>query len=248
MPVITVRVTPEQSSWIESQARGYVKKADVVRGLIDQAISSDPCPFTPVPPPATLSGKGGRGEGAYSPLTNNPLGSEQPLVLLETAIRNPLHPLTEKTTCGIKGVQGEKDQSAPDTHNATNPTAAKPPSPAFERFNPTPQDVPEHLSEAAESLLDFWEQKSGRATHRAWVSLLTNCDKILRDKRGSMDILRAELDSATQGGFRGLNYERWLAYGVKTDSGTFQGRRGAFEEDLSNHPAYKPFDAPWLHE
>jgi len=251
MPVITVRVTPEQSSWIESQTRGYVKKADVVRGLIDRAISSQPYPFTPVAPSASIVGKGGRGVRVYSPLTNNPQGLEQPLEPLETAFRTPLYPLPEGKDSGVKGVQGEKghhpSQNA-SRDDATNPDPIKPPRATLERHHVTASDVPDHLSAVTAELLGFWEQKSGRVTKRAWDSLLSEAAKILRDSRGGLDILRDELSMATQAGYRGLNHSRWLAYGLRKGTGASPGRRAAFEEDLSNHPAYKPFDAPWLHE
>ena len=92
---------------------------------------------------------------------------------------------------------------------------AKPSSPenTLKAFSATVEDVPSNLREAADELLDFWANKSGKVTERAWTLLLGQAEKIRADHNGGMKVLKEELQRAAGYGQQGLDYSRWLAYG-----------------------------------
>jgi hypothetical protein len=92
---------------------------------------------------------------------------------------------------------------------------AKPSSPenTLKAFSATVEDVPSNLREAADELLDFWANKSGKVTERAWTLLLGQAEKIRADYNGGMKVLKEELQRAAGYGQQGLDYSRWLAYG-----------------------------------
>jgi len=70
------------------------------------------------------------------------------------------------------------------------------------------------LLPAKEELFEFWSAKGGMITLRAWKGLLRECEKIRADAAGGMAVLKEEITKAAERGQQGIEYSRWMAFGV----------------------------------
>ena len=98
--------------------------------------------------------------------------------------------------------------------------------------------IPDDLSPVSAELLDFWENKGGMTTKRAWDGLLRECRKIIQDKNGSINVIRDELNNAATRGQAGIEYSRWLAYSAKP-----KAKPQWQQEPEMKHPAHRDFTA-----
>lgn len=80
-------------------------------------------------------------------------------------------------------------------------------------FKPSPTDVPPELQAVASELLDFWTEKRGARTSRAWAGLLTELVKIAQDMHGGTETVRTQLNAAVQAGWQSVTYANWQRYG-----------------------------------
>jgi hypothetical protein len=96
----------------------------------------------------------------------------------------------------------------------TKPTALRTRTrkPRTTAFNPTADDIPADLLPVQHDLLDFWAEKRGARSQRAWDGLCAELQKIHRDPNGGADTLRAQLNAAIQAGWQSVTYANWQRY------------------------------------
>jgi hypothetical protein len=113
----------------------------------------------------------------------------------QEVVRTPLPPQTE---------------AAPQ---AATPTKRQPSAKARQQaFTPTADDIPADLLPVQHDLLDFWAEKRGARSQRAWNGLCAELQKIHRDPNGGADTLRAQLNAAIQAGWQSVTYANWQRY------------------------------------
>jgi hypothetical protein len=81
------------------------------------------------------------------------------------------------------------------------------------RFSPSEADIPATLLPVAHDLLDFWAGKAGAKTSQAWKLLLTELTKIQQDVAGGIEVVRTQLQAATQSGWKSVTHANWHRYG-----------------------------------
>jgi hypothetical protein len=79
-------------------------------------------------------------------------------------------------------------------------------------FKPTATDVPLELQPVATELLDFWAEKRGARTTRAWSGLLSELTRIAQDMHGGVEVVRTQLNAAVQSGWQSVTYANWQRY------------------------------------
>jgi hypothetical protein len=79
-------------------------------------------------------------------------------------------------------------------------------------FKPTAADVPPELQPVAVELLDFWAEKRGARTTRAWSGLLSELTRIAQDMHGGVETVRTQLNAAVQSGWQSVTYANWQRY------------------------------------
>lgn len=98
---------------------------------------------------------------------------------------------------------------------AATPTKRQPSAKARQQsFNPSPDDIPADLLPVQHDLLDFWAEKRGARSQRAWNGLCAELQKIHRDPNGGTDTLRAQLNAAIQAGWQSVTFTNWQRYGA----------------------------------
>jgi hypothetical protein len=103
--------------------------------------------------------------------------------------------------------------AAPNASDPAPPAVEKPAKASKARFRPTHDDIPATLLPVAHDLLGFWEGKAGAKTQQAWRLLLTELGKIQNDAMGGTEVVRAQLQAATQAGWRSVTHANWHRYG-----------------------------------
>jgi hypothetical protein len=103
--------------------------------------------------------------------------------------------------------------AAPSAPDPAPPAVEKPAKANKSRFRPTQYDIPATLLPVALDLLGFWEGKAGAKTQHAWRLLLTELAKIQADVAGGTEVVRAQLQGATQAGWRSVTHANWHRYG-----------------------------------
>ena len=122
----------------------------------------------------------------------------------------------ERTT-----VQKEQQENQERNPPCSPSIAADPPQaadrpkrePRARSFSPTQDDIPAGLLPVALELLDFWAEKGGSRSSRAWARLLSELIRIQEDPAGGTEILREQLQAGIQAAWQSVTYANWARYG-----------------------------------
>lgn len=102
----------------------------------------------------------------------------------------------------------------PDTQPQDSPAATRSrrkPSAKPQAYQPSPDAIPAPLAGVERELLDFWAEKGGRRTERAWSGLLAHLERIRQ--AGGLEAVREQLEAGTQAGWQGITYANWQRFG-----------------------------------
>jgi hypothetical protein len=156
------------------------------------------------------------------PLTGKP-ATENPSVdktQSAPAIFSPdlqsVHATTDGLTVDGKPVRLQKKHLTKENQEKSNtplpPSTVSATATRKQPFKPTATDVPPELQAVTTELLDFWAEKRGARSTRAWSGLLTELTKIAQDMHGGVETVRTQLNAAVQSGWQSVTYANWQRY------------------------------------
>lgn len=151
--------------------------------------------------------------------------TENQLQLKSSGTENQLQLKTSRTLRRsnlLKKINKKENPPIPPEAEEGEPAAVAAPSTPGKvsaRFRAKTGDIPAGLLPVEQELLSFWAEKAGTSSQRAWRVLLTELEKIQHAPGGGTEVVREQLNQATQAGWRSVTHTNWLAYGQKRQSG-----------------------------